>query len=110
MGVGIAKNELKDLQDEQKRLRGCADGSFPGLMSTHVDKQDIDGSSYRSYEKEVKDAQEYAKACYDYAARRDLKYCSYGRKVMRCMAIAGRMQSVFTRGKALACLEMKDKK
>lgn len=104
MGVGIAHKSIDDLKKEQKRLRGCADGTFAGLMSTPADKNDIQGSEYTAYKNKIKNSAEFAVACYDYAAQRDLKYCAYGRKVMRCMAVAGRIHSVFTRGKALANL------
>lgn len=104
MGVGIAHKSIDKLKEEQKRLRGCADGTFAGLMSTPADKKDVQGADHTAYKSKIKNAAEFAIACYDYAAQRDLKYCAYGRKVMRCMAVAGRIHSVFTRGKAIANL------
>lgn len=109
MPVGIASTTLQKMFEEQKRLNGCADGTFPGIISETPNKQDVEGNSYSAFKRECKTLQEHAKAVYEYAMKRDLPYCVYGRKAMRVMAVSGKIFTALDRARVLNQIEVEEK-
>jgi hypothetical protein len=108
MPVGIASTTSDELYQEQQRLNKCADGTYAGLKSQTPNQQDVEGSAYRAFKKSCSSAQEYAKAVYEYAMKRDLPYCVHGRKAMRVQAVAGKLFSTLERGLAINQIEIEE--
>jgi hypothetical protein len=109
MPVGIAATDVEGIYEEQKRLNGCLDGTHPGIAPETPNEQDVEGSQYQAFKKQCKTYQEYAKAVYEYAMKRDMPYCVYGRKAMRVQAASGKIFAALDRGLALNQIELEEK-
>lgn len=110
MSVKVAGKDAQELYEEQKRLNKCLDGTFAGVKSETPDEEDVEGSKYKAFESECKNPQEYARAVYEYAMKRDLPYCVHSRKAMRVHAAAGKIFSVLERGLALQQIKIEEEK
>jgi hypothetical protein len=104
-GVTILSSKAKTVEDDQKRMMSTMKGEIPCFMSETPNAANLVASG-KAFKKEVKDAQQYAKAAYEFAALRDAFYCVVGRKYLRRQAVAGRIISDLRRGSALAQIEI----
>lgn len=100
MSLGVASNSIEGLKEEQKRLRGCLDGTYAGFTSTAFEQNDISNSQFTAFNKKATTAVSVAEAIYDFAMQRDIKYCLYGRKAMRVLSVANKMYTCLERGRA----------
>ena len=110
MSVKVAGKEAQELFEEQKRLNKCLDGTFAGVKSETPDEEDVEGSKYNAFKNKCENPQQYARAVYEYAMKRDLPYCVHSRKAMRVQAAAGKIFSVLERGLALQQIKIEEEK
>ena len=104
-GVTILSSKAKTVENDQKRMMSIMKGELPCFTSETPDAADLVAVG-KAFKQEPKDAQQYTKAAYEFAALRDAFYCVAGRKYLRRQAVAGRIISDLRRGSALAQIEI----
>lgn len=104
-GVTILASKYKAVSEDQKRLRSVMKGEIPCFISETPSSANLVATG-KAFKNELKGAQQYTKAAYEFAALRDAFYCTAGRKYLRRQAVAGKLISDLRRGAALAQLEV----